>query len=91
MFTALFAAYASAFVTQSRNLSANKVAPMKMGFGLGDEPERPRLTRETEPEEFFATDMDKMSDEEKLPVAIAGFAFISLPFLAGMIALYAAK
>jgi hypothetical protein len=32
-----------------------------------------------------------MSDKEKLPIAIAGIAFIALPFLAGMIALYAAK
>jgi hypothetical protein len=34
---------------------------------------------------------DKMSDKEKLPLALAGVAFITLPFLAGMIALYAAK
>ena len=34
---------------------------------------------------------DKMTDAEKLPIAIAGIAFITLPFLAGMIALYAAK
>lgn len=34
---------------------------------------------------------DKMSDEEKIPIAIAGVAFIALPFIAGLIALYAAK
>lgn len=34
---------------------------------------------------------DKMSDEEKLPIAIAGVAFITLPFIAGLIALYAAQ
>ena len=34
---------------------------------------------------------DKMSDEEKLPIAIAGVAFIALPFIAGLIALYAAQ
>ena len=34
---------------------------------------------------------DKMSDEEKLPIAIAGVAFISLPFIAGLIALYSAQ
>mmetsp|Transcript_11766 Transcript_11766/g.15352 ORF Transcript_11766/g.15352 Transcript_11766/m.15352 type:complete len:97 (+) Transcript_11766:110-400(+) len=59
------------------------------GF-MGD-PERPKLTRDSEPEEFFATDMDKMSDEEKIPIALAGLAFVSLPFIAGLIALYAAK
>jgi hypothetical protein len=32
-----------------------------------------------------------MTDQEKLPLAIAGIAFISLPFIAGLIALYAAK
>jgi hypothetical protein len=32
-----------------------------------------------------------MSDEEKLPIAIAGLVGISLPFVLGMIALYAAK
>ena len=34
---------------------------------------------------------DKMTDEEKLPLAIGGLVFISLPFIAGLIALYAAK
>jgi hypothetical protein len=32
-----------------------------------------------------------MSDEEKLPIALIGLAGISLPFLAGLVALYAAK
>ena len=34
---------------------------------------------------------DKMSDEEKIPIALAGLAGISLPFIAGLIALYAAQ
>jgi len=34
---------------------------------------------------------DKMSDEEKIPIAIAGVAAITIPFIAGLIALYAAK
>ena len=34
---------------------------------------------------------DKMSDEEKIPIAIAGLVGISLPFILGLIALYAAK
>jgi hypothetical protein len=29
-----------------------------------------------------------MSDAEKIPIALAGVAFITLPFVAGMIALY---
>lgn len=32
-----------------------------------------------------------MSDQEKIPIAIAGVAFIALPFIAGLIALYSAK
>jgi hypothetical protein len=40
---------------------------------------------------LVCSNTDKMSDEEKLPIAIAGIAFIVLPFLAGMVALYAAK
>ncbi len=63
-----------------------------MGFGLGDGDEPPKkLTRESEPEDYFATNMDKMSDSEKIPVALLGLVFISLPFVAGLIALYAAK
>ncbi|KAL7572102.1 hypothetical protein ACA910_001741 [Epithemia clementina (nom. ined.)] len=57
---------------------------------LGDK-ERDALTRDSEPEEFFATNTDKMTDEEKIPIAIAGVAFITIPFIAGLIALYAAK
>jgi hypothetical protein len=34
---------------------------------------------------------DKLSDEEKIPIAIAGLVGISLPFIMGLIALYAAK
>jgi hypothetical protein len=34
---------------------------------------------------------DKMSDAEKMPLALAGVAVITLPFIAGMIALYASK
>lgn len=32
-----------------------------------------------------------MSDQEKIPIAIAGIAFISVPFIAGLIALYSAQ
>lgn len=58
-------------------------------FGEGEEPKK--LTRDNEPDEYFSSNMDKMSDQEKLPIALAGLAFISLPFIAGLIALYAAK
>lgn len=34
---------------------------------------------------------DKMSDGEKMPIALMGLAGVSLPFILGLIALYAAK
>ena len=34
---------------------------------------------------------DKMTDEEKIPIALMGLAGISLPFILGLIALYSAK
>merc|ERR1719261_1876659 len=73
----------------SRNAIARSTAPL-MGVFDGEQ-ERKALTRESEPEEFFATNTDKMSDEEKIPIALAGVAGISLPFILGLIALYAAQ
>merc|ERR1712238_301540 len=70
--------------------AATRGATSLMGL-LDGEQERNALTRESEPEEFFATNTDKMSDEEKLPIALAGLAAISLPFILGMVALYAAQ
>ena len=91
-----FAAVASAFApTASRvhSVSSSPAArastPLNMGFGI--DPEQKKLTRENEPEEFFSTNTDKMTDQEKLPIAIAGLVGISLPFIAGLIALYASK
>lgn len=60
-------------------------------FLFDEDRERQTLTRETEPEEFFSTNTDKMSDEEKIPIALAGLAGISLPFIFGLVALYAAQ
>ena len=62
-----------------------------MKEGLGIDPERKRLTRENEPDEYFVTNTDKMTDQEKIPIAIAGLVGISLPFILGLIALYSAK
>lgn len=39
----------------------------------------------------FFRNTDKMTDQEKIPIALAGIAFIALPFIAGLIALYSAK
>lgn len=42
-------------------------------------------------ESYYFSNTDKMSDEEKIPIALAGLVGISLPFILGLIALYAAK
>ncbi|GMH65137.1 hypothetical protein TrRE_jg6466, partial [Triparma retinervis] len=60
-------------------------------FFFGEDEDAKPLTRDNEPDEFFTAKMDDMSDAEKLPIALAGLAGISLPFLLGLIALYAAK
>eukprot|EP00339_Tiarina_fusa_P030366 CAMPEP_0117014794 /NCGR_PEP_ID=MMETSP0472-20121206/11935_1 /TAXON_ID=693140 ORGANISM="Tiarina fusus, Strain LIS" /NCGR_SAMPLE_ID=MMETSP0472 /ASSEMBLY_ACC=CAM_ASM_000603 /LENGTH=102 /DNA_ID=CAMNT_0004718441 /DNA_START=89 /DNA_END=397 /DNA_ORIENTATION=- len=76
---------------------ANVATTAKRGFVsttlniFDGEQERQALTRDSEPEDFFATNTDKMSDEEKIPIALAGLAGISLPFVLGLIALYASK
>ena len=91
----IVATMANAFAPSARihsistTASKQRVSPLNMGFG--GEPERKALTRDTEPEEFFTTNTDKMSDEEKLPIALMGLAGISLPFIAGLIALYSSK
>mmetsp|Transcript_14857 Transcript_14857/g.20983 ORF Transcript_14857/g.20983 Transcript_14857/m.20983 type:complete len:98 (+) Transcript_14857:77-370(+) len=86
----MLVAACSAFVQPAaRSVAFNSKTRVNM-FGE-DGGERPSLTRDNEPEDYFSTNMDKMSDEEKLPIALAGLAFISLPFIAGLIALYAAK
>ncbi|GAX24296.1 hypothetical protein FisN_4Lh003 [Fistulifera solaris] len=85
-----FVAPAMAFTRQSDvRTFARQATLAKMSFL--PEPEREKLTRESEPEEFFKTNTDKMSDKDKIPIAIAGVAFITIPFIAGLIALYAAK
>jgi|EP01083_Nonionella_stella_P304574 hypothetical protein len=87
------ASLSNAFAPSSQiqyKTSTSSSSRINMGFGQPDEDVKP-LTRENEPEEYFATDMDKMTDAEKIPVAIGGLLFISLPFVAGMIALYASK
>lgn len=78
---------ATSSISQRPAVSAPST-PLYM-FGEGEEPKK--LTRDNEPDEYFSSNMDKMSDQEKLPIALAGLAFISLPFIAGLIALYAAK
>ena len=82
---------ASAFAPQASQLSRTNTLSSTQIYQLGGEQERQKLTRDSEPDEFFTTNTDKMSDEEKIPIAIAGLVGISLPFIAGLIALYAAK
>jgi hypothetical protein len=91
---AVIIATASAFAPQPSQLlqSRSRRSPYKTQiYQLGGEQERKKLTRDDEPEDYFRTNTDKMTDEEKFPIAIAGLVGISLPFIIGLIALYAAK
>ena len=89
-------ATASAFAPQpnhamlSRTTTTSTTTTTQI-YQLGGEQERKKLTRDSEPDEFFSTNTDKMTDEEKIPIAIMGLVGISAPFIAGLIALYAAK
>merc|ERR1719326_1090692 len=67
-------------------------ASTRCQFG-GGEQERSSITRDSEPEEFFATNMDNMSDAEKLksPAVIIGLGILVVPFVVGMIALSLAQ
>ncbi|KAL3778988.1 hypothetical protein ACHAWO_009185 [Cyclotella atomus] len=89
----LLLATAAAF-TPSATHSLTRSSPRTsiiMKEGLGIDPERKKLTRENEPDDYFVTNTDKMTDQEKIPIAIAGLVGISLPFILGLIALYSAK
>lgn len=93
LFTILIAisSFSDAFAPSSQiQRIVTPTSSIHMGFGMGDE-EPKKLTRDNEPDQYFSTNLDKMSDQEKLPIAIGGFLFISLPFVAGLIALYASK
>lgn len=74
-----------------RSLTTAPTSTTILRMGFGGDPERKKLTRDSEPEDFFSTNTDKMSDKEKIPLAIAGLVGISLPFILGLIALYSAK
>ena len=90
----LLLATATAF-TSTTNSALTQMSSTRTSIilkeGLGIDPERKRLTRENEPDEYFVTNTDKMTDQEKIPIAIAGLVGISLPFILGLIALYSAK
>mmetsp|Transcript_5642 Transcript_5642/g.8364 ORF Transcript_5642/g.8364 Transcript_5642/m.8364 type:complete len:104 (-) Transcript_5642:256-567(-) len=91
--TILFSTNAFAPSTPLNSLSTKSTissTPLNMGFGMGDE-EPKKLTRENEPDEYFSSKLDEMSDGEKIPIALMGLAGVSLPFIAGLIALYASK
>merc|ERR1719401_2858795 len=62
-------------------------------FGQKPDTEQRGLSRDSEPDEFFSTNMDDMSDAEKLksPVVIGGVALIVAPFIIGCIALAAGR
>ena len=84
---------ASALVMQprlaspTRSVAGTPIAVRMQMFGGSEKPEG--LTRDNEPEEFFKTNMDDMTDAEKIksPVVIGGLALLIAPFIVGAIAL----
>ena len=73
---ALFVSSASSLLVQPRFAVSTPAAAraLRATMQFGGKPEREGLTRDNEPDEFFSTNMDDMSDEEKLksPVVIGG-------------------
>mmetsp|Transcript_16823 Transcript_16823/g.31865 ORF Transcript_16823/g.31865 Transcript_16823/m.31865 type:complete len:107 (+) Transcript_16823:88-408(+) len=78
-------------ITCQRTSTKTSIPTTTARMVFGEDGERKSLSRENEPDEYFSSNLDKMSDKEKIPLALAGLAFISLPFIAGLIALYSAK
>uniref|UniRef100_A0A7S4MDA1 Photosystem I reaction center subunit VIII n=1 Tax=Prymnesium polylepis TaxID=72548 RepID=A0A7S4MDA1_9EUKA len=73
--------------TSTPRLAVRRAVGPSCQFG---EPEnKGGLTRDNEPEEFFKTNMDDMTDAEKLklPGVWIGLSVLVLPFFAGLIAL----
>jgi len=72
-------------------LTALRTTMPRAQFGGGGDPPQ-GLSRDNE-EEFFKTNMDEMSDAEKLksPAVYLGLAILVLPFVVGMIALSVSK
>merc|ERR1719506_331255 len=67
-----------------------RVPPPRLQFGgkpKGDPPTG--LTRDNEPDDYFKSDFENMSDAEKIkqPGVIVGLAILIVPFIVGAIAL----
>jgi hypothetical protein len=74
--------------TPQRAVVSRLRLPPTMQFG-GNKNEPKGLSRDAEPDQFFKTNMDDMSDAEKIksPVVIAGLLLLIGPFIIGAIAL----
>merc|ERR1719152_326521 len=77
-----------AAMSPHRAMASRLGLPPTMQFG-GPSSEPKGLSRDDEPEEFFKTNMDDMTDAEKIrsPVVIGGLALLIGPFIIGAIAL----
>ena len=63
-----------AFLTTPTFTLSSTTTSLRLLGGDGDGPDP--LTRDSEPDEFFSSKMDEMSDAEKLPIALLGLAGI---------------
>ena len=78
----------AAVSTPQRAMVSRLGLPPTMQFG-GNKNEPKGLTRDAEPDQFFKTNMDDMSDAEKIksPVVLGGLLLLIGPFIIGAIAL----
>jgi hypothetical protein len=78
----------AAVSTPQRAVVSRLRLPPTMQFG-GNKNEPKGLSRDAEPDQFFKTNMDDMSDAEKIrsPVVLAGLLLLIGPFIIGAIAL----
>lgn len=71
-----------AVASQRRHRESSRVqATMILGGGEDDE-DKPKLTRETEPDQYFASNFETLSAQDKLkdPLVIIGLLSIFFPF-----------
>jgi len=71
---------ATAFLAPSPAVTTRQ-ATRRFMFG-GDDENKPKLTRESEPEEYFASNFEELAPEEKVkdPLVLIGLLSIFFPF-----------
>lgn len=68
--------------SQRRHRGSSRVQAT-MILGGGEDDDKPKLTRETEPDQYFASNFESLSAQDKLkdPLVIIGLVSIFFPFV----------